>query len=193
MSSLSIPVLLLMLLSKPYGLYAKSSPDVLSAATMTTPDVAMLTVPTISYATLTDAAQFYGSGLSRSLFHEAMTGDGIIAVSDIPSFARLRREVLISSQACSAASLSAHTSAFPDGTERTTIATTTKGLSELRTFGLQLPAAAATAHACPLDFAAKSDQFRYLVSSAATGFTQRMSELFTPASRPFLYNVDQDR
>jgi hypothetical protein len=105
MSAVLPSMLLLLLMMMPYTSCAQittaEAPNAHSNVATRTPvgDV-MLTVPTISYTVLTDTAQFYGTERFRSLFLGAMTGDGIIAVSGIPNFALLRREVLIDSQVC---------------------------------------------------------------------------------------------
>lgn len=152
-------------------------------------DASVLRVSSISFADLTDASRFYASR-SDNVLRQSMTEVGVIAVSAIPGFAQLRRDVLVASRGCGVAASAAQSTTFPDGTVRRTIATTTKGLHEHSKMELGNIAQGAT---CPVDFTTKADQFRSLVSETAEAFTRRMGELFTPAGRPFLYNMEHSK
>jgi len=143
--------------------------------------------PTITYGDLLNEHLFASSGASTAL-EEAMTTTGLIAISGIPDFANLRRDVLVGSYKCSAEASSAKTVELQDGTTRRTIAGVTKGVEDEQDmeFG-------ADAGACSSSFRQTSTVFRRTVSKVADAFADRMSALFSLPDAPMLWNSNGTR
>lgn len=76
------------------------------------------------------SSQTQGGGTATSIFEEALTEVGMIAVTGIPSFEELRRKVLLGAYDCARAMPSARVHTFEDGTVRRTLAMVTNSSGE---------------------------------------------------------------
>ena len=142
-----------------------------------------LRVPTVSFAALADKS----GGFDASVLRDAMTTDGIVAVTGIPNFASLRRAVMLDSARCGAEAPASRTTTFEDGTARRTFAGITRGVDDSR--AIEFGDVNAETSCSDPRFKARLADFRGAVSSAAGAFASRMSELFpTAEGQPLLWD-----
>eukprot|EP00238_Polyblepharides_amylifera_P010688 CAMPEP_0196581494 /NCGR_PEP_ID=MMETSP1081-20130531/33998_1 /TAXON_ID=36882 /ORGANISM="Pyramimonas amylifera, Strain CCMP720" /LENGTH=611 /DNA_ID=CAMNT_0041901747 /DNA_START=266 /DNA_END=2101 /DNA_ORIENTATION=+ len=118
-----------------------------------------------------------------------MQTQGIVAISDIPEFAKLRKDVLLGSYVCAKKASAARTTVFGDGTSRRTIASIAKGTSSLD----DIQFGDFEDDACSEGFRNQATTFRNLVSNVAQAFAERMSETFNIEHEPLLWEFDHKR
>jgi hypothetical protein len=161
-------------------------------------------VPTVSFADLIDPAAFAAS-TADDVLRLAMLGDGVLSVSGVPGFGRLRREVMAGAALCGQIAPTARTTIFADGTARRTFASTTKGFddhSAIDFVGAGIGSKVGNVGddvnvdggACSDAFKTRTNEFRAAVSAVTEHFTKRLSEVFpTRGGMPLLWNVPHDK
>jgi len=124
------------------------------------------------------------SELSADKLAAPLQEEGIVAVSDIPGYAALRKETLLALRACVATSPSsaAKSHTFGDGTVRHTLATLTDAA------GLR-PLKAGTSPPC-VSLEAKSIAFRNLIDGVSRTFAHTFSKLVGAPPSPLLSTTD---
>lgn len=135
---------------------------------------------------------FETSAATKAAFTEALTTSGLIVVTGIDdSFGQLKRQALLGAHVCGKAAPEARTVTFDDGTLRTTLAATTRGVADSQPieFGHGVEDESAPA-ACDAQFVAANERLRALVAEVAGVFVQRVDEAFNTERNALLWDVN---